>query len=367
MCIYLNPQQTSATNILDGKLTKIYERVSAGKPQLLDGPETVVLDDDSNIFTFSHGGKILKLMNLDSSPNDDNIIYADVIEIAKSVGQPLGGKFVPDTQILYFADAVLGLCRIDLSQKFPKIELVASQVEVQGKGLTPILYADDIDIGKSGKVYFSDATDIAPYRDSDSAFNVQYAYKLDTLRGEKRGRLLCYDPHTDSVEVLGDGIWFANGIAVDKDSESFVLVAETNMFRVLKYHLAGPQKGQMEVAISRLSGFVDGVDCKNSNTCYAAIPSGVVALVKVFSYLPTPLAAFFKTIVMMLPKTIVTNVAPTLYTGFVEFNPKTGKMTQVFQDLTGSNVDFITGVTEKDGKMYLGSLEAKYIAVVDLI
>jgi len=43
----------------------------------------------------------------------------------------------------------------DFHSKDSKLEFVASRVEENGE-MTRILFADDVDIGKSGKVYFTD-------------------------------------------------------------------------------------------------------------------------------------------------------------------------------------------------------------------
>lgn len=48
------------------------------------------------------------------------------------------------------------------------------------------------------------------------------------------GRLLSYDPVTGSVKVLLDSLYMPNGIVLSPD-ESFLLLAETSIGRILKY------------------------------------------------------------------------------------------------------------------------------------
>lgn len=48
------------------------------------------------------------------------------------------------------------------------------------------------------------------------------------------GRLLSYDPETGSVKVLLDSLYMPNGIVLSPD-ESFLLLAETSIGRILKY------------------------------------------------------------------------------------------------------------------------------------
>lgn len=350
-----------------GKLKRIFERVPEGKDPLLIGPETIVFSEDSKMYTFTEDGKIVRLENLIAAPNDANTVYADVVEIAASIGRPLGGKFVPGTQVLYFADVLLGLCRIDLSNKHPKIELVASKVQTEDGRWSPILFADDVDIGtKSGMIYFSDASYIPPGRDPDLTYDVLYAFKTSFLQNERSGRLLRYNPRTEEVKVLADGIFFANGIAVDKD-ETSVIVNESSMFRVLKYHLTGSKQGELEVAVGSLPGFVDGADCSHtSGMCYVVMPTSVTGLTKTLLKMPATAEAIFRTLLMMLPKEL--SPQPENYTGIVEI-AKIGsesKVNRIIQDPDGEDIWEIAGVTENDGKLYLGSLNTDFIGVYDL-
>lgn len=356
----------------DGRLIKVYEREHPGKVPVLIGPETIVLDDDSNIYALTKEAKIVVLENFSSLlDGSSQVVYADIkVLVNYAVGRPLGGKFVPGTKIMYIADAVLGLCRVDLSRAFPKLELVVSQVELANGKNSSILYADDVDVGKSGMVYFSDASNIPPERDPDTTFDTMHSYKLDHLRGQKTGRLLQYNPKTDETVVLADDIWFANGVAVDAVDEKFVLICETSMYRVLKYHLSGTKKGQLDVSLDSLPGYTDGVDCTAAGTCYVAIPSPVIGLSKLLYRLPKSVQAGIKTLIMMLPKQL--SPKPIRYGGFLEMkvsssgDDRKDVMTRIVQDPTGDAIMAITGVTEHKGKLYLGSLENRFIGIYQL-
>lgn len=188
------------------------------------------------------------------------------------------------------------------------------------------------------------------------------------MKGEKSGRLLRYNPTTDEVDVLVDGINFANGIAVEKD-EKYVLISETFGSRVLKYNLEGEMKGQIEVIVSQLPSFPDGAACSlDSGLCYVPIPSGPVGIVKFLFSLPTFIERPLRSFLMILPKSVQPPVVK--YGGVVEFHP--GNETthphviQIFQDPTGEVIKMLTGVTIQGGKLYLGSLENEYVGVFDL-
>eukprot|EP01083_Nonionella_stella_P240665 841148_1 len=237
--------------------------------------------------------------------------------------------------------------------------------------MSKIAFADDVDISKSGMVYFSDATDISLERDgnengNESTWDAVNAYKMDYFRGKRTGRLLRYDPSSAKVDILASGIWFANGIAVDEE-ERFIMISETSMFRLLKYHLTGPKEGQLEVMVDNLPGMVDGADCSGSY-CYAPLPSTCPPIIKFLLSLPPSVEAWLMTLFMMLPKNLTPK--PTRYGGVVEVTRgddiSPSQINRFFQDPKGEHIGFITGVTEHNGKLYLGSLKTNYIGVLDL-
>jgi sugar lactone lactonase YvrE len=67
------------------------------------------------------------------------------------------------------------------------------------------------------------ASDIASER-VGRKWGTLVASKLDLFQGARNGRLLRYKPESDEVDVLANGIWFANGIGMDKD-EKFIVVS----------------------------------------------------------------------------------------------------------------------------------------------
>jgi sugar lactone lactonase YvrE len=281
------------------------------------------------------------------------------------IGRPLGGKFSPDGQTLYIADAILGLTRLkNPHDPASKVELVSNAVMDDGV-MTPILYADDVDIGPiSGKVFFSDASTIAPDRQlKTKTWNTLYASKMDLARGVGTGRLLQYDPSTDEVSVLARNIHFANGVAVD-ENEDFLFLSETFGPRLLKYDLkAGGFQG-LEVVVDNkdITGYVDGLDCAGTK-CYAVMPSAISPVHKLWSMLPAAVDVFVRTLIMALPKSFMPPVQK--YGGILEVDPSTGAF-RYFQDPNGLDIAMLCGVTEHDGKLYLGSLENDYIGVYNL-
>lgn len=90
-------------------------------------------------------------------------------------------------------------------------------VPIEGK---LIKFADDLDIGNDGSIYFSDAST-----------SVDPSLMILELLGPPSGRLIKYNPNTKTSSVLIDNLHFANGVQLSKN-EDFVMVAELARSRV---------------------------------------------------------------------------------------------------------------------------------------
>jgi len=271
-----------------------------------------------------------------------------------------------------FFSLITIILQVNMAKKNPKVELIATKVNIDD-GVSQILFADDVVVGpKTGHVYFSDATDIPPFRqEEDQLWDVLYSYKLDFLRGKRTGRLLRYNPKSDKVDVLVSDLWFANGIAVDKE-ETFIMISETSAARTLKYHLTGTKEGTTEIMVDQLPGVVDGACCNHemSKLCYAAIPTPTTPLINFIFSLSPVIEVHLRTLMMMLPKSLSPKPVP--YGGVVEISPgndasyTSHHISRIFQDPMGENIKFITGVTVHKNKLYLASLTNDFIGVYDL-
>jgi hypothetical protein len=216
---------------------------------------------------------------------------------------------------------------------------------------------------KSGKVYFTDATDYAPQRQyAFQPWDTLYASKMDLARGKATGRLLQYDPQTDITTILAPDLRFANGIAVDKD-ETYLIVAETFGVNLLKFHLSN---GTMETLIASqdLPGYLDGVDCSwTTGLCYAVMPSAIVPIHKFWNLLPIKASQLLRTVIMLLPRWMAPPVQK--FGGLLEVHPITNEFRFIL-DASGQDISMLTGVTVHKDKLYLGSLVNKYIGVYNL-
>mmetsp|Transcript_8156 Transcript_8156/g.17625 ORF Transcript_8156/g.17625 Transcript_8156/m.17625 type:complete len:461 (-) Transcript_8156:201-1583(-) len=398
-----------------GKLTKIYERVdddenddgsrSNSKEPLLTGPETILFDNEGIMYIMNENAKLISLTDFrqkdNDTPGDDpSILTAKTTEVADlGMGRPLGGQFDKRGECLYYADAIVGLARIcnlpppheAASSPKANVELLASRVQLSDGTYSPIHYADDVAIGpKTGHVYFSDASNIPTDKDVyTDRWDVMYASKMEGLRGKCTGRLLRYKPESGEVDLLTTDACFANGVAVDAE-ETFVLYTSTYDGVVMKYPLGSlSSKGRRTIdettmedgdgstggakrILDRFPGFLDGATCSSQRNglCYVAVPSTVPTLVKVIFSLPSWLSVPLRTLLLIIPRTW--SPKPDKYGGVAELHPGNEKdgvparILRVFQDADGRDVSMITGVTEHDGKLYLGSLHNDFVGVLSL-
>ena len=202
----------------------------------LRGPEDVAVAPDGRLYTGTESGWIVR-MNADGS-NPERWVDTG--------GWPLGMDFDAKGD-LYIADAYLGLIKIA-----PDKTITPLTREAEGVAIT---FADDLDIGRDGKVYFSCAS---------SKFGAQafggpkQASRLDVLEHSGNGRLIVYDPADQSSEELLDGLNIATGEALPAD-ESFALVNQPGHYREVRYWLRGPRAGESEV-ILELPSFPDNIE-----------------------------------------------------------------------------------------------------------
>ncbi|GMT12642.1 hypothetical protein PFISCL1PPCAC_6387, partial [Pristionchus fissidentatus] len=83
-------------------------------------------------------------------------------------------------------------------------------------------------------------------------------------------RVIYHCISTGQSKVLMRGLYFANGIQVLPDKESFV-VAETTRARIMRYFFAGPKKGTTETFIENLPGMPDNIRLSKNGTLWVGL------------------------------------------------------------------------------------------------
>ena len=230
-------------------------------------PESVAIDKGGAIYTGLFDGRILRI-----SQDGKNI------EVFAEAAEPLGVKF--DTQgNLIVADATLGLISVD---KTGNITVLTKEVDG-----TPINFANDLVIAPSGTIYFSDS--------SIKFTNIESF--ADTFEHRPNGRLLAFEPTSGKTRIVKDQLYFPNGVALSPD-ENCLLFAETSLYRISCYWLAGPKTGQVDVFIDNLPGFPDNITFNGRDTYWIALFSGPKARASLDPLLPNP---FLRKVLWRLP------------------------------------------------------------------
>lgn len=285
------------------------------------GPEGTAVDRQGQIYTGVDSGRILRLQS-DGSKSE---IFSD------TGGRPLGLEFDSNGNLIV-ADAIKGLLSVD-----PNGEVNVLAAESNG---VPINFADDLDIAKNGIIYFSDATSKFSYDE----------VLLDWFELRPNGRLLSYDPNSGDTSVLLDDLYFANGVAVSPD-QSFILINETFKYRIRRYWIEGPKKGQSDIFIDNLPGCPDNITCNGKDIFWVALFSGPETRKKMDPMLSRP---FIRKVILRLPKSLRTG--PMVSSGYVLGLDIDGRVRFNLQDPTGKSYGFITSVREHEGMLYLGSV-----------
>lgn len=207
----------------------------------LKGPEAF---DSYNgeIYTGLHGGYVVKVEENRIVPIVKFGQKCDGIWQEHKCGRPLGLKFNHKGE-LFVADAYYGIFKVDITTRQYK-NIVNSSEPIGGK--TPKI-VNSLDIAKNGDIYWTDSSTEFPLYDGTY-----------TMLANPSGRLIRYNAATKKNEVLLNNLAFANGLKLSED-ESFVIIAETMSFRIIKYHLKGPKAGQHEIFVESLPGCPDNI------------------------------------------------------------------------------------------------------------
>lgn len=198
------------------------------------GHEDIVADDYGNLFVGAHDGSYTDGSILKIRPD------GSVITFARTGGLPAGLHLDQDGRLLV-CDSHKGLLRFTQGGT---METLATSVGGVAFGIL-----NDLDVTTEGTIYFTDSTS-------------QFHYTLQNVRNELlqaqgNGLLLKYT--TDKgVSVIAKGLYWPNGLLLS-DDESFLLIAESFRYRILKFWLKGPKAGQIEIWANNLPGFPNGL------------------------------------------------------------------------------------------------------------
>lgn len=289
------------------------------------GPEDVLVDADGQVYTGLEDGRIIRL-----SRGGKRIDM-----IADTGGRPLGIEFYSDVELLV-CDADHGLLAVDITSG-------AVRTLTRTVAGAPLLVCNNAAVAADGTVYFSD---------SSTRFPVA-RWREDLIEQTGTGRLLRRSPD-GTVDTLARGLQFANGVALAPD-ESFVTVAESGTCRVRRIWLTGERAGQEDDFLDDLPGYPDNTSTGSDGLIWVTQASPKVAALDVVRRLPAQLRA----VVRSVPSSLQPSPAPTV--GVLGVDPDGRIVHELRGEIEGFQM--LTGVRERNGTLYFGSLEERAIAV----
>jgi sugar lactone lactonase YvrE len=290
------------------------------------GPEDVALDGDGRAITGLADGRIIRFEPEGGPPE----------EIARTGGRPLGIEVHPDGDGLIVCDADQGLLHV-----LPNGDVHTLATGHDGLKFT---ITNNASVAPDGTIYFSVSSHKWPLTN----------YTTDLLERNSTGRLYRRDPNGD-IDVLLDGMVFANGVALSGDGE-FVLVAETGTYRINRVWLTGDRAGRSDVFVDNLPGFPDNLSEAHGRFWCAFTRPRDRALDATWS------RPWTRTAIHRLPEQMQPKVSRH---GFVAAFDPDARVVANLQDPSG-RVAVTTGVRALGQLLYVGSLTEPTLAVVAL-
>jgi sugar lactone lactonase YvrE len=292
------------------------------------GPEDVVIDAEGWIITGLEDGRILRV-------NPDT---AEIRLLAHTGGRPLGLELFADGRLL-ICDSRLGL--LEANPKTGEVKTLLHSIDGE-----PMRFCNNAAIAGDGTVYFTD---------SSRRYGIEH-WRRDMVENIPTGRLLCRRPN-GAVELLLDGLFFANGVALSTD-ESWVIVAETGCNRLTRVWLKGDKAGRAEVFFASLPGVPDNLSTGGDGLIWVALAAPSNALLAQVHKLPY----LARRLVARLPEVLQPEPERTVWVlgldgdGHVVHNCR----------LADEHYHMVTGVREHGGRLYMGSIEEEGILIVEL-
>ncbi|KAL8492556.1 hypothetical protein ACS0TY_023951 [Phlomoides rotata] len=222
---YLDPPSTLLAPPSNSKLQEV---IKLGEG-LLKKPEAVAFDKHGALYTVTRDGGVKKLQKNGTWEN-----------LWQFESQNLLGLTITAAGDVILCDGEEGLLKVSEEG----VTLLASHVNGD-----KIRFADDVMESSDGMLYFSDASTKHSFQD----------WQLDVLETQPHGRLLKYDPSSNTTSIVLGALAFANGVALSADQQ-YLVVCETWKYRCLKYWLQGDNKGQTEIFIDNLPGRPDNIN-----------------------------------------------------------------------------------------------------------
>ena len=292
------------------------------------GCEDVLVTPDGTVHTGTEDGSVWAV-----SPDG-----AQVRRVGCVPGRPMGIELLPDGRLLV-CDADNGLLALDPADG--QVEPLLSRVAGQ-----PLVLTNNAAVAKDGTIWFSESSRVHPLT----------RWKADLVEDTRTGRLLRRDPDGD-VEVVLDGLRFANGVALSPD-EAFVCVAQSPGRDVVRHWLSGERAGRTDHLARELPGYLDNIALGTDGLVWVTIASPPDRILERVVTFPRAV----RRAVNRVPERLLPGPQRTAR---VQAYDVDGRLVHD-RVLDPSAFHMVTGVREHHGRVWLGSLVEPAVAWFDV-
>jgi len=174
------------------------------------------------------------------------------------------------------------------------------------------------------------------------------------MEHSNNGRIIEFDPSSQTNKVLLGDLSFANGVALAPNND-FLLVVETGEYRVIKVWLQGALEGQVQEVISNLPGFPDNIHRGLQGRYWLGLTSPRSSIVDKLANKP-----FLRKVVQRLPAIMRPQV---VHYGMVIAIDENGNVLANLQSPSGA-LYTTTGASESGEFLYISSLTAPFLAKI---
>lgn len=290
------------------------------------GPEDPVITEDGTVYSaLRNHGWLLRI-----APGD-----SEARKVCELGGRGLGVELLADGRVLV-CNADLGLQAVD--PETGKVEALLP--EIFGK---PFGLCNNASVAPDGTIYFSESSQVYPLEH----------FRRDIVEDTRTGRLMRWKPGQGEPEVLLDGLNFANGVALDPDG-LFVLVAETGKGCIHRVELS---TGSATI-FARVPGYPDNLSVGSDGLFWLALPAPLNATVSALHGMPLMIRKW----VSRLPEALQPKIPPVCW---VMAFDRSGEVIHFFEGDPNA-YHYVTGVRERDGVVWLGSIEERALGRFEL-
>jgi ribose transport system permease protein len=307
---------------------KLHEAEAIGFDQV-DGAEDIAFDQNDNLYAGSRHGDIVRFLAPD---------YKKLEVFAHIGGQPLGLHFDAEDS-LFACVSGMGLYKITPARDIIKLSDETNRTLFSIIDDSRMRFADDMDFAPDGRVFFSEAT---------IRYDI-FDWATDSIEGRGNGRIICWNPKTNTSRTVLPKRMFPNGICMTGDGVS-LLFAETWAGKINRYWFDGPRRGRVECLIPDMPGYPDNIRRSSDGNYWVAMLGMRSPALDVAMKMP----GFRRRMAQRVA--FEEWIYPNINTGGVVKFDVDGKVLESLWDESGEKHPMITSMREHKGYLYLGGV-----------